>query len=276
MAGMGGNRKSSAAMGAAGTAEADLRGAVVVIPAWRPDHRLPALLRVLRAGGVTSIVVVDDGSGPAFAHIFAELAAMPGVELCRHEQNLGKGRALKTAFAHMLASVPEARAAVTADADGQHLPEDILRVAQAVLREPDHAVLGVRRFGPGVPWRSRLGNQLTRQLFALVGGRLLQDTQTGLRGLPCALLSGLLQLPGERYEYEMVMLAHLCGLALPLWELPIATVYLDGNRGSHFHPLRDSFLVYRALLRFRGAAATAVAPRAKTPATAKEPGLHAI
>lgn len=252
-----------------------LQGIAVVIPAWQPESRLQALVASLAGRGIRDMVVVDDGSGPQYAAFFRELARVPGVIVLEHQHNQGKGRALKTGFAHVLRAMPHVHAVVSADADGQHLPEDIVQVARTMLREPGEVVLGTRCFaGPAVPLRSRLGNQITRVFFAVAAGRLLGDTQTGLRGLPRTLLANLLTLPGERYEFEMVMLAYLCALPLTLVEVPIRTVYLDGNRGSHFRPLQDSVLVYRALWRFRGSAGAARRRRGRAATTAK-PRLHA-
>lgn len=228
----------------------DLSEVVVIIPAWQPDRRLTQLIAELQEAGVAHLVVVDDGSSPDTDAVFSDISAKGDVAVCRHEHNLGKGRALKTAFRHVLANLPGVRGVVTADADGQHLSADIVRVAQQLARTPDRAVLGVRSFTGNVPFRSRWGNALTRQIFALLTGHRVSDTQTGLRGLPMRMLPDLLTLPGDRYEYEMAALAHLCQArdGLPA-EIPIQTVYLDGNRSSHFHLLRDSLRVYGALFR---------------------------
>ena len=111
-------------------------------------------------------------------------------------------------------------------------------------------MLGSRRFEQAVPLRSRVGNVLTRSVFSFLTGTTLIDTQTGLRGLPRAVLPELLPLEGERYEYEMTMLAHLCRMGQSPLEVPVATVYLENNRGSHFNPVWDSMRIYFVLLRF--------------------------
>ena len=222
----------------------------VLVPAWQPEARLPTLLGELLEGGFGVIVVVDDGSRPECRSVFAEVAALPRVELLRHAVNLGKGRALKTGFNHLLDSHPECTGVVTADADGQHTSEDIERVAQVLLRSGERPVLGSRGFERNVPLRSRIGNLVTRQVFGFLTGTKLSDTQTGLRGLPLAILPELLPLEGERYEYEMTMLAHLCRSGQTPLELPIATVYIEENRGSHFNPIWDSMRIYFVLLRF--------------------------
>ena len=226
-----------------------LAALAVLIPAWQPDARLPGLVRELLSRGFGKVLIVDDGSHTACAPVLAELAAIQHVTLLHHPVNRGKGRALKTGFGYFLEGQPEAVGVVTADADGQHAPEDIARVGRTLLHDCAHSVLGVRALQGDVPLRSRLGNTLTRKLFTALTGTALTDTQTGLRGLPREALSALMGLPGERYEYEMTALAHLCRHGPRPVEVPIATIYLEGNRGSHFHPLWDSLRVLRALLR---------------------------
>jgi putative flippase GtrA len=76
------------------------------------------------------------------------------------------------------------------------------------------------------------------------------DTQTGLRAFPASLLFGLVALRGERYEYEMTVLAYLCRHGNAPLESPISTIYTDGNRSSQFNPVRDSMRIYFVLLRF--------------------------
>ena len=85
-----------------------------------------------------------------------------------------------------------------------------------------------------------MGNHLTRLIFHFFSGHQVSDTQTGLRAFPSAPLPDLLALPGERYEYEMTVLAHLCRYGNSPIEVPISTIYIDNNRSSHFNPTRDS------------------------------------
>lgn len=222
----------------------------VFIPAWQPSHELVSLMEGLTSYGFGALLVVDDGSSQASHSIFAVIAAEFGVTILRHAVNLGKGRALKTGFNHILTHLPDVRTVVTADADGQHTITDIVAVAYAACTSPTQLVLGARTFGAEVPLRSRFGNVLTRNIFRLVTGTKLTDTQTGLRAIPRSRLIELIPLEGERYEFEMTMLARLCrGGERPL-QVPIATVYIDGNRSSHFDPVRDSMRIYFVLARF--------------------------
>lgn len=222
----------------------------MLIPAWQPDARLVPLVEALLGAGIGCVLLVDDGSDARCAGLFRALSTHRGVIILTHAVNLGKGRALKTGFNFLLTHPGGFAGVVTADADGQHTAEDIVHVAERLLQTGERTVLGVRGFTGEVPLRSRAGNLFTRRLFAFLTGSYVSDTQTGLRGLPLHSLPDLLALEGERYEYEMTMLAHLCRTGPAPVEVPIATVYLDGNRTSHFDPLRDSMRIYFVLLRF--------------------------
>ncbi|SCB99621.1 Glycosyltransferase involved in cell wall bisynthesis [Pseudarthrobacter enclensis] len=228
---------------------------VILIPAYEPDRHLPALIRSIRAAEPwTAVVVVDDGSGPAYRHVFDDVRAL-GCHVIGYSRNRGKGFALKAGFGFIADTLP-GQDVVCADSDGQHTVTDILRVAaavQATCREPRGSatmVLGSRRFTGDVPARSRLGNTATRWLFTLATGERIPDTQTGLRGYPAAMLPWLRSVRGDRYEYELNVLLEAKNAGCTIRPLDIATVYLDHNSGSHFRPLADSARIYAPLLTF--------------------------
>lgn len=222
---------------------------VILIPAYEPDHRLLNLILSIRSADLHQpMVIVDDGSGPAYATVFAGAAAL-GADVIGHDVNRGKGCALKRGFAHVDQCYP-GHSVVCADCDGQHNMAGIAAVADAVAAHPGHVVLGSRWFSGDVPARSRFGNNLTRRVFKWATGQHLQDTQTGLRGYPAELLGWLQTIPGDRFEYELEVLLAARRDGVPLAEVPVATIYLDGNASSHFRPLHDSVRVYAPFVRF--------------------------
>lgn len=225
---------------------------IVLIPSLEPAHRLPSLVAALKAAAPdVGIVVVDDGSGPAYAPIFASVEAL-GAEVVAFTENRGKGAALKAGFRHIATRHP-GHDVVTADSDGQHTVDDILRVAFRLRQERDALVLGVRSFVGDVPARSRFGNAVSAFLFRIAAGYSVTDTQTGLRGVPAPALDWACGVRGARFEYELEQLLAAKEAGRRVVELPIATVYLDDNASSHFRPLRDSVRVMRPMLRFAAA-----------------------
>lgn len=221
---------------------------VVLIPAYKPDERLVTLVRTLREKNLP-VTVVDDGGGAAYATFFDQCAAL-GADVACHAVNQGKGRALKTGINHILRSGREIAGVVTADADGQHTPQDILRIIDAMRENPTALVLGVRAFKGKVPFKSLAGNTITRAVYTLASGIRVSDTQTGLRGLPAGSLEQMMRIDGERYEYEMNMLLKLREMNMPVAEVPIETIYIDDNKGSHFNPIRDAWRIYRVILTY--------------------------
>ena len=223
----------------------------IIIPAYEPDNRMLSLLRSMKEKDLGPVVIVNDGSGSGYDDLFAqaqEYVRELGGTILTHEVNRGKGRALKTAFAYILDTFPDAVGCVTADSDGQHTADCILSVRQALEEDPDKLVLGVRRFdGEGVPWKSRAGNKITEKVFSYVSGVHVTDTQTGLRGIPRAFMKQLLDVPGERFEFETQMLLSSAG-DYPILEVPIKTVYdSKDNHQTHFNTFSDSVKIYKIL-----------------------------
>ncbi|WP_325228504.1 bifunctional glycosyltransferase family 2/GtrA family protein [Oscillibacter sp.] len=221
----------------------------VLIPAYEPGRGLSGLVRQLREAGLP-VVVVNDGSSAAAEPVFQDLGS---AVVLRHEKNRGKGRALKTGIAYLAAR--GFVGVVPPSGYGQHRRAHILGGAEALGLPPPHQgrlILGARDVSR-MPPRSRTGNGLTRALFRLLYGIRLRDTQTGLRGIPLTerSLPGLLELPGEGYEYEMEMLAQSAALfPAGVEELEIQTIYSeDSDNASHFRPLRDGMRIYSVLFR---------------------------
>jgi len=217
---------------------------VVLIPAYKPDFRLPQLVDDLLARGFSKIVVVDDGGGETYRPIFDQLLDKATVLV--HEVNRGKGAALKTGL--NFRKNQDLVGVVTADADGQHTPDDCARVADALIENPQALVLGAR-CKKQMPPRSKFGNSLTCLVFFLATRRWVNDTQTGLRGIPAACMEPFAQLEGDRYEYEQNMLMDTCRRRMEIKEVEIETIYIDDNKSSHFNALRDGLRIYGLLFR---------------------------
>ena len=222
----------------------------ILIPAYQPGAPLVALVDALLELGVQTIVVVNDGSALESGASLEQVQHSEHVHVVHHAVNLGKGAALKTGMNYILVHFPQCSGVVTADADGQHHPEDIVQVARKLRGNPSALVMGVRGFDENVPWKSLVGNRATSMLVHLMVGQKLSDTQTGLRGIPASLIPHLLRMSATGYEFELDMLIAAKHQGYAIWQEPIRTIYLDGNRQSHFHPIFDSMRIYFLLFRF--------------------------
>lgn len=223
---------------------------VIVLPSLDPDAKFGGVVSGLVKSGFRNIVIVDDGSSAEYQKQFALAEGYPQCTVLHHGVNRGKGRALKTAFSHVLEHFPESAGVITIDGDGQHLLKDIIACGNKMLEE-DQVVLGCRNFDlPGIPPRSVAGNKFTSRAFRLIFGIRLSDTQTGLRAIPAEHLPEFCAISGERFEYETNMLLQMKRSGIDFCEQPIETVYDPEDYSSHYDPVKDSWKVGKIMLRF--------------------------
>jgi len=220
---------------------------IVLIPAYQPQQEMIDMIHTLKEAGFY-VVLVDDGSGEEYQSIF-KMASLMAIVLT-HSENCGKGAALKTGLEYIGDTVAAPYVVITADADGQHKPEDIRSVCHEAIEHPGTLILGSRQFDKDVPLRSKFGNAVTRAVFHLSSGQHVYDTQTGLRAFTDELVEPLLAIDGDRYEYEMNVLMRFSEDGIPMEEVPIETVYLNNNESSHFNTVRDSARIYKEIIKF--------------------------
>ena len=230
------------------TPTGDAAMSVVIIPAYKPDETLVTMIDQLWTYGC-QIVVVDDGSGEEYRKIFDRVR-----DICiilHHFKNRGKGAAIKTALAYIKDELWDIRLAGIMDCDGQHRPEDMMKLLEFAGTHRKALVLGVRTVGEEMPLKSRLGNQITRMVFRIASGVKVSDTQTGLRAFHTERIPKLLSVEGDRYEYEMNVLMAFAREKIPIEEVPIRTIYRDKkNSNSHFRCFADSARIYKDILKF--------------------------
>ena len=223
----------------------------VVVPTLNPNIEIFKKFLDNLLEKTKNVLVYDDGCNKEYDSFFKELEKKK-ITVLHHYVNLGKGRAMKDAFNYLLLKYPKLKGVVTADSDGQHSIKDIEKVAEEIKKHPDSLILGCRDFdSENVPTRNKFGNKITRGVFKTFVGLSITDTQTGLRGYPTKVMSSLLSVKGDRFEYETNMLIETMNKKIPIIEVPIETIYLENsNSESHFNPVKDSFEIYKLFFKF--------------------------
>lgn len=187
-------------------------------------------------------VVIDDGSRDETG----KRAAAAGALVLRHDVNRGKGAALCTGLTWAHAQGHDV--VVSVDADGQHPPEEAVRLL--CLDVPrDALVLGVRDLArAGAPWPNRFSNGFSNVFLSLYGRKRLRDTQCGLRRYP---VKRTLELhPRDTgYAFEAEVILRMARLRLPIVQEPVRVIYPpEEQRVSHFHSVRDPARIVRRVL----------------------------
>lgn len=226
-------------------------GCAVVIPTYNNDRTLGGVIAGVRRY-CADIFVVNDGSTDRTAEV---LASTEGIRTIAYTRNRGKGYALRRG----LRAAREAgfRYALTIDSDGQHYPDDIARFIERIERRPDTLLIGARNLtADNMPARNTFANRFSNFWYLVETGRRLEDTQSGFRLYPLRRLGRLRSLC-SRYEFEVEVIVRAAWRGVEVENIPVKVYYApDGERVSHFRPLRDftrisllnSVLVLEALL----------------------------
>ena len=220
---------------------------VILIPAYEPDDRLIELVKEIDRD-IFDIIVVNDGSGDNYNNIFKQVGKY--VKLIEYDKNMGKGYALKTGFKYIKENYFNDYVVITMDSDGQHTIKDAVKLCNYVEEHPDTLVLGMRKRSGKTPLRSRIGNGITKFVYSVVTGIDIYDTQTGLRAFSNNIIDNLIDIKGDRFEYEFNCLLELSRMGIDIYEIEIETIYIDNNSGSHFSTIKDSFIIYRDIFKF--------------------------
>lgn len=220
------------------------KDAVVLLPCYDPDEKIMKGFLEELAKEFKNIVLVDDGCSKKHTRFMNNLAK--SYPVIKHNVNLGKGRGLKNGINYILNNYPKAKVIVTADCDGQHSVKDIKKCFDASLKYKDALILGCRNFkDDSVPFNSKNGNRITRNVMNHLVGQKISDTQTGLRAMSLDTARKLIEVNGERYEYETNVLIAAKKMEIEIKEVEIETIYINKNETSHFNPVKDSIKIYR-------------------------------
>jgi glycosyltransferase involved in cell wall biosynthesis len=208
---------------------------VVVVPACNEAATIAGVAARALAVAAT-VIVVDDGSTDG---THERLAGLP-VVLLRNERNRGKGGSLWRGMQHALAL--GADGVVTLDGDGQHAPEDVPRLVRVARAHPDDIVIGARLVGrEGAPRARRAANRVADFWIGWAAGQPLDDSQSGFRVYPAALLRRLevKHGPGRGFVFESEALIAAARRGVRIRSVAIAAVYPRSARPSHFRPVVD-------------------------------------
>ena len=215
----------------------------VLIPAYQARHSVGGVVEELRRSWPEpqGVFVVDDGS----TDDTADQARAAGARVLRHEQNRGKGAALRSGL--RAARDDGFDAAVTVDADGQHPPAEALRLRSSGDRNA--LVLGVRDMvAAGAPLANRLSNRFSNFAVSGYAGHLMRDTQCGLRRYPISTVLAL-GVRDDGYAFEAEVLIRAVASGVPVVQIPVRVVYPpEHERVTHFDSVRDPARIVRRVL----------------------------
>ncbi|GAB4118713.1 MAG: glycosyltransferase family 2 protein [Roseiflexaceae bacterium] len=233
-----------------------------LVPVYNEQETLVAIVEKLeQISIVDQIIIVDDASIDGTRPIIESLAAAGRVDAYYHEQNRGKGAALRTAV--MMAKQPYL---VIQDADLEYDPNDFYAMAEAVQRYQAMVVYGSRFMGgsrTGMLWTHYLGNRVLTMIFNLLFWQRLTDMETCYKLFRTDLIQQI-GIDHDRFDVDPELTAKIIRAGHRIYEVPIAYQGRTYLAGKKIKP-RDAITAVQTLWRYRRWKAPAAA-RSRKPA----------
>jgi len=217
----------------------------VLIPVYNEHETIEELIRRVAAvdlgpGSEMEIIVVDDGSTDGTRDLLAQMR-VPGLRVIEHEQNRGKGGAIRTALAAATGD-----AVIFQDADLEYDPQDYTRLWDLIVRGQAQVVYGVRDLSDQALTR-RLGNRFLTWATNLLYGTRLQDMETCYKMITMP-IAQTLDLRANRFDMEPEITAKIVRAGHTIHQVPIS---YQPRVIRKLSPWRDGWPALWTLIKYR-------------------------
>ncbi|MBI4758966.1 MAG: glycosyltransferase family 2 protein [Chloroflexi bacterium] len=213
----------------------------VLIPVYNEEDHIRELLERVAAVPVEKeLVVVDDHSTDGTAEILRSMQ-LPNMQVIRHERNLGKGSAVRTALAAATGD-----AVIIQDADLEYYPEDYPRLLEPMIKEGVKVVYGVRTLSNQSLLR-RLGNHFLTFVTNLLYGTRLKDMETCYKLVSRGLIQSF-TIKSNRFDMEPEITAKILKRGQRIRQVPIS---YSPRVVRKLSPWRDGWPALWALIKYR-------------------------
>ena len=218
--------------------KADALKACVIIPTYNNAATLAAVIEDVTKYS-NQVIVINDGSTDNTVNIVKKY---PAVQFISYAKNVGKGWALRKAFAY--ATAKGYQYAISIDSDGQHFAKDLPAFYDKLEQQPHAIIIGARNMGQAsVPGGSSFGNKVSNFWFKVETGITSPDTQSGFRLYPLQPLKKM-NFITRKYEFEIEVLVRAAWKGVDVVSVPVTVYYAPaGERISHFRPYKDFFRI---------------------------------
>ena len=203
---------------------------LVCIPAFNEEGAIGKLVKKTLSY-VDSVVVCDDGSSDNTT----KEAEDSGAHVIVHNENRGKGSALKSLFEHARHS--SADIIVTIDGDGQFLPEEIKKLTKPIIENISDVVVGYRfDDDTEMPSYRKIGNKILDHATNIVSSIPIRDTQSGFRAYSKKAIE-LIEFSNDGFTADSEILINASKHDLRISEEKITVIYDTGRRTSTKNPI---------------------------------------
>jgi len=220
----------------------------IIVPAYNEIGTIGTIVKTLRDLPVSKqIVVVDDGSSDGTREYIASLSGVPGIDVCLHDRNSGKGAAIQSGIQRSIGSI-----VIVQDADLEYEPSDILKVIDPILKGESDVVYGSRYLANPEQDGSafhRFGNRLLTGFSNLASGHRLTDMETCYKAFKRELIQSI-RIEQTRFGFEPEITAKLARRKVSIVEVPIGYKPRSWDEGKKIG-IKDLINTLWCIVRYR-------------------------
>jgi len=205
---------------------------IALIPAFNEEKTIKEVISELKNVNLNCLVI-DDGSTDRTSKIAQKSNAI----VVRHNENKGKGEALRTGFEYILKNLHDIESLVIVDADLQYYAKESIKLLKPLEEKEADFVMGYRNWRT-VPFKNRLGNFVWRTTFNLLFKTKLKDTNCGFMALSRGAISKMKRAYGG-YIIENMMLIDALKNKLKIKQVPVSVKYkIEHNKRNIIRGIR--------------------------------------
>jgi hypothetical protein len=235
-----------------------LNNLALIIPTYNPNNSIFKLISDLISNKSINdlidnkklfIVIVNDCSN--ITENIESIKKFSFIHIVNNNNNLGQGGSIKKGLIYSIKKFGIIDA-VTCDDDMQHHPYDIQKLIFYEFKKSEKLLIG-QRFNDKVkiPIKSKIGNYFSSKLIKLLFKINISDTQSGLRKYKFDILSDLISIRNNRFDFNIIVLLVTSKYKNAISKIDIKTIYFNKNTLSKFKPIHDSYIVIIAILVYK-------------------------
>lgn len=207
---------------------------IILIPAYKPDFQLVSLVQKLSNVNQLKILVVNNGNTNDFDHYFNQILKFENVHVTKLIKNEGKGRGLKKGLEYIIKNFKKVDNIIFADADGQHISEDIIKIKNKIENHlSDNVfVIGNREHNKNTPYRNLYANKFFNLIFKKKLNLNINDALCGLRAIKIKYAQKIINLKYDDFRFEVEMIIFLKQKNFVLIEENISSIYFKDRKST--------------------------------------------